>query len=76
MNPANRQSTQPMVTALYTRLSRDDMLDGESNSITTQKRMLEEYASKNNFLNIRHFSDDGHSGTNFDRPAWKQLVRG
>ena len=74
MNPTNRQSTQPMVAALYSRLSRDDMLDGESNSITTQKRMLEEYASKNNFLNIRHFSDDGHSGTNFDRPAWKQLV--
>jgi len=74
MNTTNRQSNQPLITALYTRLSRDDMLDGESNSITTQKRMLEEYASKNNFLNIRHFSDDGHSGTNFDRPAWKQLI--
>ena len=36
--------------------------------------MLEEYATKNNFLNVRHFSDDGHSGVNFDRPAWKQLI--
>jgi len=36
--------------------------------------MLEEYAAKNNFLNVRHFSDDGHSGVNFDRPAWKQLI--
>jgi len=62
------------MTAIYTRLSRDDELAGESNSITTQKRMLEEYAEKNSFRNIRHFSDDGHSGTNFDRPAWKQLV--
>ena len=68
------QPNQPSLTAIYTRLSRDDMLEGESNSITTQKRMLEEYAAKNNFNNVRHFSDDGHSGTNFDRPAWKQLV--
>ena len=70
MNHANRQLT----TAIYSRLSRDDELAGESNSITTQKRMLEEYASKNGFQNIRHFSDDGYSGTNFDRPAWKQLI--
>ena len=77
MNHANRQ-TRPtnlnLLTAIYTRLSRDDELAGESNSITTQKRMLEEYAAKNNFLNARHFSDDGHSGVNFDRPAWKQLI--
>jgi DNA invertase Pin-like site-specific DNA recombinase len=74
MNQTNRHPNQHLTTALYTRLSRDDELAGESNSITTQKRMLEEYAVKNGFLNIRHFSDDGHSGTNFDRPAWKQLV--
>ena len=62
MNHANRQTrpTNPnLLTAIYTRLSRDDELAGESNSITTQKRMLEEYAAKNNFLNVRHFSDDG-----------------
>jgi DNA invertase Pin-like site-specific DNA recombinase len=74
MNNNNRQSNQPLITALYTRLSRDDELAGESNSITTQKHILEEYAAKNNFFNVRHFSDDGHSGVNFDRPAWKQLV--
>jgi len=65
---------QTKITALYSRLSRDDELAGESNSITTQKRILEEYADKNGFTNIRHFSDDGHSGVNFDRPAWKELV--
>ena len=70
----NRQPNQTKITALYSRLSRDDELAGESNSITTQKRILEEYAEKNGFTNIRHFSDDGHSGVNFDRPAWKELV--
>ena len=74
MSATNRQQNQPLLTAIYTRLSRDDELAGESNSITTQKRMLEEYAAKNNFLNVRHFSEDGHSGTNFNRPAWKQLI--
>lgn len=39
-----------------------------------KKRILEEYAEKNGFTNIHHFSDDGHSGVNFDRPAWKELV--
>ena len=62
------------ITALYSRLSRDDELAGESNSITTQKRILEEYADKSGFQNVRHFSDDGYSGTNYDRPAWKELV--
>jgi len=70
----NRQPNEAQITALYSRLSRDDELAGESNSITTQKRILEEYADKNGFTNIRHFSDDGHSGVNFDRPAWKELV--
>ena len=70
----NRQPNQTKITALYSRLSRDDELAGESNSITTQKRMLEEHAAKNGFSNVRHFSDDGFSGVNFDRPAWKELV--
>ena len=70
----NRQPNQTKITALYSRLSRDDELTGESNSITTQKRMLEEHAARNGFSNVRHFSDDGYSGTNFDRPAWKELV--
>jgi hypothetical protein len=70
----NRQSNQTKITALYSRLSRDDELAGESNSITTQKRILAEYAGKNGFANVRHFSDDGFSGVNFDRPAWKELA--
>lgn len=47
------------ITALYERLSRDDELQGESNSITNQKNLLEDYARKNGFTNIRHFTDDG-----------------
>lgn len=54
------------ITALYERLSRDDELQGESNSIVNQKKILEEYASKNNLFNIIHFTDDGISGTQFD----------
>ncbi|MBO4458843.1 MAG: recombinase family protein, partial [Butyrivibrio sp.] len=50
-------------TALYERLSRDDELQGESNSITNQKHLLEEYAKKNGFESFRHFTDDGISGT-------------
>ena len=53
------------ITALYERLSRDDDLNGESNSITNQKKYLEDYARRNGFENIRHFTDDGFSGVNF-----------
>ena len=56
------------VTALYERLSRDDDLVGESNSITNQKKYLEDYAHKNGLTNIRHYTDDGYSGVNFNRP--------
>lgn len=62
------------ITALYERLSRDDELQGESNSILNQKRFLEEYAKKNGFFNIRHFTDDGYSGTNFNRPGFNALL--
>ena len=72
--PMNRQPEQTKITALYSRLSRDDELIGESNSITNQKAMLAEYADKNGFANIRHFSDDGYSGVNFERPAWKAMI--
>ena len=51
------------ITALYERLSRDDELQGESNSIVNQKKILEEYAKKNHLENIVHFTDDGISGT-------------
>ena len=61
------------ITALYCRLSRDDELQGDSNSIVNQKSMLEKYAKDNGFKNIKFFVDDGFSGTNFNRPAWTEL---
>lgn len=62
------------ITALYCRLSRDDELQGDSNSIVNQKNILEKYAKDNNFSNIRFFVDDGYSGTNFNRPSWTELL--
>ncbi|HEQ2095441.1 TPA: recombinase family protein [Streptococcus pyogenes] len=64
------------ITALYERLSRDDELEGESNSIVNQKKILEEYASKNDLTNIIHFTDDGISGTQFDRPGFIEMMNG
>ena len=63
-----------MITALYERLSRDDEQVGESNSITNQKAYLENYAQQHGFSNCRHYTDDGYSGGNFERPGWKQLI--
>lgn len=62
------------ITALYERLSRDDEQVGESNSIQNQKMYLEEYARQHGMRNIRHFSDDGYSGTNFNRPGFNALL--
>lgn len=62
------------ITALYERLSRDDELQGESNSISNQKRMLMEYAKKHGFPSPTHFTDDGISGTRFDRPGFTALM--
>ena len=62
------------ITALYERLSHDDELQGESNSISNQKQMLEEYARRNGLGNIRHFTDDGISGTRFDRPGFVAML--
>lgn len=70
----NRQTGNEKITALYSRLSRDDEAMGDSLSIKNQKAMLESYAAQNGFSNTRHFSDDGYSGGNFDRPDWKRLV--
>ena len=58
-------SRSSKITALYERLSRDDDLNGESNSITNQKQYLEDYARRNGFTNIRHFTDDGFCGCKF-----------
>ena len=62
------------ITALYERLSRDDDLAGDSNSVINQKKYLEGYAADHGYGNCVHYTDDGWSGGNFDRPAWKRLV--
>ena len=62
------------ITALYERLSRDDEQSGDSNSIINQKKMLEKFATEQGFTNLRHYTDDGWSGTNFDRPDWKRML--
>ena len=62
------------ITPLYERLSRDDELQGESNSISNQKLMLEDYARRNGFPRPTHFTDDGISGTRFDRPGFNAMM--
>ena len=62
------------ITALYERLSKDDELQGESNSISNQKDFLADYAKKNGYINIKHYTDDGYTGRNFNRPAFKELL--
>jgi DNA invertase Pin-like site-specific DNA recombinase len=62
-------------TILYARLSQEDDREGESNSIQNQRMMLEKYAADNGFENTLFLSDDGYSGTNFNRPGWNELMR-
>lgn len=71
---ADRNNKRQNICALYQRLSRDDELQGESNSISNQKKILEDYARKNGFLNLRSYTDDGWSGTNFERPGFQQML--
>ena len=69
-----KQLESDKITALYCRLSRDDELSGESNSITNQKSILSKYAKDNNFQNVKFFVDDGYSGTTFSRPAFMEMM--
>ncbi len=69
----NKSNGQEKITALYCRLSQDDGREGESNSISNQKEMLQAYAKKNGLLHPRFFVDDGFSGTTFDRPAFREM---
>ena len=62
------------ITALYARLSQEDALDGESNSIANQKKILLKYAMDNGFPNPTFFIDDGVSGVTFDRPGWNEMI--
>lgn len=70
----NNRQTENKCTALYERLSCDDDLAGDSTSITNQKKYLELYAAEHGFLNCVHYTDDGWSGGNFERPSWKRLI--
>ena len=66
--------TEIKYTALYERLSRDDELAGDSSSIQTQKVLLEDYARQHGFLPFEHYTDDGWSGGNFNRPSWQRMI--
>lgn len=70
----NNRQTEGKITALYERLSHDDELQGDSNSIINQKRYLEDYAAQHGLSNCVHYTDDGFSGGNFERPSWKRLI--
>ena len=68
----NRQSDK--ITAIYCRLSRDDELAGDSNSVINQRNILTRFAQERGFKSIQYFVDDGYSGANFNRPGWKQMI--
>ncbi|MFR7820583.1 recombinase family protein [Candidatus Pseudoruminococcus sp.] len=71
----SKQSDKDKITALYCRLSRDDENEGVSGSIKNQTEILQQYAAENGFKNTRLFIDDGFSGTNFDRPAFNEIMK-
>ena len=70
----SRQTATTLITALYPRLSHEDELQGESNSISNQKRILENYAKQNGFNNLKWYTDDGFSGANFQRPGFQSML--
>ena len=71
--PYNAMSVEA-ITALYCRLSRDDELQGDSNSIINQKKILQKYAHEHGYTNFRFYIDDGISGTTFNRPGFQQMI--
>ncbi len=68
------KTNQNLITALYPRLSHEDELQGESNSISNQKRILKTYAQQNGFTNLQWYTDDGYSGANFQRPGFQAML--
>ena len=62
------------ITALYCRLSRDDGMDGDSNSVANQKRLLSQKAKEMGLSNTKYYVDDGYTGTNFNRPGFQQML--
>ena len=74
-HPMEQVTVQDGITALYERLSNEDSLDGESNSIANQKKILERYCKEHGYTNFRHYDeDDGYSGTNFIRPGFQRML--
>ena len=69
------RQNDPKITALYSRLSHEDELQGESNSILNQKLLLESYAKQHGFTSLKWYTDDGFSGANFDRPDFKKCLQ-
>lgn len=69
------RAAEDLSTALYCRLSVDDGEEGDSNSIVNQKKMLGDYAESHGYLNPKFYTDDGYSGTNFNRPGFQELIR-
>ena len=74
MNTNRQSKSNEKITALYCRLSRDDENEGDSNSISNQKKMLEKYARDNGYTNWQFYVDDGYSGTNFNRPGFQEML--
>lgn len=74
MQSSKNQNNNLDMTALYCRLSRDDGTEGDSNSISNQKKMLKKYAKENGFPNTRFYIDDGYTGTNFNRPGFQKML--
>ena len=71
---SKKKTEQAGITALYCRLSRDDGMDGDSNSIANQKKLLSQKAKEMGLTNTRYYVDDGYTGTNFNRPGFQQLL--
>lgn len=69
-----KSNSNRKITALYCRLSQEDMREGNSVSIENQKNILQKYASDNGFHNCKVYVDDGYSGANFNRPAYKEMM--
>lgn len=73
--PISNQKTKSFRVGLYMRLSREDGDKEESSSVTNQREMLKRYVSEQeNFFIVKEYADDGYTGTNFDRPGFKQMI--
>ena len=70
----NNTPNRNKITALYCRLSHEDELAGESNSISNQKDILKKYADEHGFFNTQYYIDDGYSGVDFERPDFKRMI--